>query len=155
MWALYSRLHPSLSILYSLLASYRECHRCTWRIVRGVGSRDSLSRTTRLARNLYSSYWGIPFRLYNGALVRRPPRLGLWLQFHEQHHVRHPVRDLAGAVPNKGSWDRKCTRRSRESCVWDHGADYRSLRKPKDICADLCFSFFVYYVGFHSTIVTV
>ena len=108
-----------------------------------MDSRASVSRTTWLAHNLnrsavftivchpvaHFSHHGsdrrIPFRFYYVALICYTPRLELWLQFHEQHHVWRALRDLARAVPNKGSWDRERTRGSRESYLWDHSADYR------------------------------
>jgi hypothetical protein len=103
----------------------------------------------------HSSDRRIPFLLYYVALVCRTPRLELWLQFHEQHHVRRALRDLTRAVPDKGSWDGERTRSSRKSYLWDHCADYRSLRELGDIGAYLCFCLSVHRVGFHCITVTV
>lgn len=103
----------------------------------------------------YSSDRRIPFRFYHVALVRRTPRLELWLQFHEQHHVRRALRDLAGVVPYKGPWDGERTRGSRKSYLWGHGADYCPLRELADIGAYLCFSLPIYCVGFHRIAVAV
>jgi hypothetical protein len=103
----------------------------------------------------HSSDRYIPFRFYYVALVCHTTRLELWLQFHEQHHVRRALRDLAGAVPDKGSWDGERTRSSRKSYLWDHSADYRPLHELADICAYLCFCLSVYRVGFYCIAVAV
>ena len=103
----------------------------------------------------HSPHRRIPFRFYYVPLVCRTPRLELWLQFHEQHHVRRALRDLARAVSDKGSWDGERTRSSRKSYFWDHGADYRPLRELGDFGAYLCFSLSVYRVGFHCIAVAV
>jgi hypothetical protein len=70
--------------------------------------------------------------------------LELWLQFHEQHHVWRALRDIARAVPDKGSWDGECTRGSRESYLWYHSADYRRLYELGDAGAYLCFCFSIF-----------
>lgn len=101
----------------------------------------------------HSSDRRIPFRFYDFALVRRSPRLELWLQFHEQYHVRCAIRDLARAVPNKRSWDGERTRGSCESCLWDHGASHRPLHELGDTCADLRFCLSVYRVEFRCSVV--
>lgn len=101
-----------------------------------------------------SSDGRIPLRFHDGALVPRALGLELWLQFHEQHHVRRSLCDLARVVPHQGSWDRKRTRRGCESRVWDHGTDYRSVREPRDICADLYFGLNFYRSEFHSSVIT-
>jgi hypothetical protein len=112
--------------------------------------------THPLADFLYhSSDRRIPFRFYYVAIVCRTPRLELWLQFHEQHHVRRALRDLARAVPDEGSWDGERTRGSRKSYLWGHGADYRPLCELGDIGAYLCFSLSIHRVGFHCIAVAV
>lgn len=103
----------------------------------------------------HSSNRRIPFRFYYVALVCHTPRLELWLQSHEQHHVRRALRDLARAVPDKGSWDGERTRGSRESYLWDHSADYRPLHELGDTGAYLCFCLSVYSVGFDCIAVAV
>lgn len=99
--------------------------------------------------------WRFPLRFNDVALVQRSPRLELCLQFHEQHHVWRIVRNLARAVPDKGSRDRKRTGCGREPCVWDHVADYRSLLEPPDFFADLYCGFSVYRGGFPGNVVAI
>jgi hypothetical protein len=103
---------------------------------------------------LCSSDGHIPLRFHDGAFFRRALGLELWLQFHEQHHVRRSICDLARVVPHQGSWDGKCTRCGSESRVRDHGTDYRSVREPRDIFADLYFGLSFHSVEFHSTVIT-
>lgn len=103
----------------------------------------------------HSSDRRIPLWFYYVALVCHTPRLELWLQFHEQRYVRRSLRDVARAVPYKGSWDRKRTRGCCKSYIWDHSADYSPLRELGDIGAYLCFCFSVYRVGFHCIVVAV
>lgn len=103
----------------------------------------------------HSSDRRIPFLFYYVALVCHTPRLELWLQLHEQHHVRRALRNLTRAVPDKGSWDGERTLGRRESYLWDHIADYRHLYKLGNISAYLCCSLFVYCVGFYCIAVAV
>jgi hypothetical protein len=79
----------------------------------------------------------------------------LWLQFHEQHHVRRALRDLARVVPDKGSWDGERTRGSRKSYLRDHSTDYRPQHELGDAGAYLRFCLFVSHVGFHCIVVAV
>jgi hypothetical protein len=103
----------------------------------------------------HSSDRCIPFRFYYVAVVCHTPRLELWLQFHEQHHVRRALRDFARAIPDKGSWDGERTRGGRESSLWDHSADYRPLHELGDTGAYLYFCLSICSVGFHCIAVAV
>jgi hypothetical protein len=96
-----------------------------------------------------------PSRFYYVALICHTPRLELWLQFHEQHRVRRALRDLARAVPDKGSWDGERTRGSCESYIWDHSADYRPQHELGDTGAYLCFCLSAYSVRLDYIVVAV
>jgi hypothetical protein len=140
-----------------------------------MDSRASVFRTTWLSRSLnrsvasqsfairhsvadylhHSSDRRIPFLFYYVALVCHTPRLELCLQLHKQHHVRRALRDLARAVPDKRSWNGKCTLGGRESYLWDHSADYRPLYELGDISAYLCFGLSVYCGRFYCIAVAV
>ena len=138
-----------------------------------MDGRDSVSRTTWLARNLNRSVvsqsffiWlfifcisssdrRIPLWFYYVALVCRTPGLELRLQFHEQHHVRRALCNLTRAFPDKGSWDGERPCGSRKSYLWDHGADYRPIREFGDIGSYLRFSLPLYRVGFYCVAVAV
>lgn len=103
-WFLFASFITVLNFL-RLPASHPERHWRTRRVARRMDGGASVSRTTRIARNLnryvpsfdrshfylnratdvvhHSSDRHISFRFYDVTLIRHPPRLELWLQFHE------------------------------------------------------------------------